>query len=353
MNPNLFLHQALELAKIRRGFCAPNPSVGAVIVSPTGEVLATGYHLGAGQAHAEVDALKKLNGRAEGATIYITLEPCCHWGRTPPCTDAIIQAGIKHVVYGLTDPNPIVSGKSKMILAEKNISCEYVYLPEIAAFYASYCHWHQTKKPFVTAKIAMTLDGKIAGKNGEPLSITGPATKKLTHQYRKNSDAILTTAKTVICDDPQLNVRDEETIAKPIYILDRELKTPLDALIFRTAKSVTLFHEKNIAQSLLEKYLQKNIRCIAVDADQEKLNLTAIIEHIGKDGVHDLWIEAGGTCFSAFARQQLLQKMILYVAPRWLGAGLDAFDRSFSLDIPSARVAWQQVGSDAVMIWEK
>jgi len=348
MNAKYFLLQALELAKIRRGFCAPNPSVGAVVVSETGEVLAMGYHLGAGYAHAEVDALKKINGKARGAVIYITLEPCCHWGKTPPCTDAIIQAGIKHVVYGFADPNPLVSQKSKAILAAENISCEYVAVPEIMAFYASYQYWQMNKKPWVTAKIALSLDGKIAGKKGEPMQITGPELKKLTHECRQRSDAILTTAKTIILDDPQMNVRRTEIIAKPVYILDRELKLPLHAKIFSTAKSITLFHAKNISANQIKIFTEKNVRCVAVDVEQNKLNLMAVMKHIGEDGVHDLWVEAGGTCFAELARQQLLQKILIYVAPRWLGSGVDAFDKNFSLDIAAAKVSWQQIGNDVV-----
>ncbi len=348
MHSEIFLSQALALAKIRRGFCSPNPSVGAVIVNSMGELLATGYHFAAGEAHAEVDALKKLNGKAEGATLYVTLEPCCHWGRTPPCTDAIIKAGIKHVVYGYEDPNPVVSGQSKAILAAENITCDYVAIPDIAEFYTSYHYWTRTKKPFITAKIAMSLDGKIAGVNGEPLQITGSPLKKLTYEYRKQSDAILTTAKTIICDNPQLNVRNGETIAKPVYILDRELKTPLHATLFSTAKSVTLFYANDMPESRLEPYIQNNIRCIAVDTKQQKLNLLSVIEHIGKDGVHDLWIEAGGICFSEFARQHLLNTMLIYVAPRWLGIGQSAFDQDFSLDFSSNQVSWRQVGDEAV-----
>lgn len=354
MNPQHFLLQALDFAKTQRGFCSPNPSVGAVIVNEAGEVLATGYHLGAGHAHAEVDALRKLKGKAEEATIYITLEPCCHWGRTPPCTDAIIQSGIKNVVYGLMDPNPIVSGKSKQILAAENIVCEYVNVPEITEFYASYTYWHQTKKPFITAKIALSLDGKIAQENGQPIAITGPELKEYTYECRKHSDAILTTAKTILCDDPQMNVRGAEIIAKPIYILDRTLKISFDAKIFSTAKSVTIFHAKNIDSKKLEKFLQKNIRCIAIDDELgkldklDKLDLNSIVEQIGKDGVHDLWIEAGGTCFSEFAEQKLLQKMLIYVAPCWLGSGLSAFDKTFSFDVSNALVSWRQIGRDAV-----
>lgn len=348
MNAEHFLLQALELAKIQRGFCSPNPSVGAVVVSATGEVLATGYHLGAGHAHAEVDALKKLNGKAPGATIYITLEPCCHWGRTPPCTNAIIDADIKHVVYGFEDPNPLVSGKSRAILKEKNISCEYVPLSQINEFYTSYRYWQHTHKPFVTAKIALSLDGKIAGQQGEPVQITGPELKTLTHHYRKTSDAILTTAKTIVCDDPQLNVRAETVIAKPVYIVDRELTLSLHQKIFSTAKSVTLFYANDVSLKKVERFIENNIRCIPIAANQDKLNLTAMIEQIGKDGVHDLWIEAGGTFFSECVKQNILQKMLIYVAPRWLGVGQNAFSPSFSFDFSNKTITWQQVGNDVV-----
>lgn len=350
-----YLRQALELAKIKRGFCSPNPSVGAVIVSEKDGILATGYHLGAGHVHAEVDALNKLNGKAHGATIYITLEPCCHWGRTPPCTEAIIKAGIKQVVYGFEDPNPLVSGKSKAILAEQNILCEYWPIPEITDFYQSYQYWQQTQKPFVTAKIALSLDGKIAGERGEPLAITGDALKELTYQYRKQSDAILTSAKTITNDNPQMNVRGAEIIAKPVYILDRQLKLSMDYQIFATAKSITLFHDENIDKASLDKFSQKNIRCIAIEAKDTKLNLAAVIKQIGQDGVHDLWVEAGGICFSELAKQNLIQQMLIYVAPRWIGSGLNAFDNNFKLDPSQATVKWLQAGMDAVcqIVWKQ
>ncbi len=347
-NHTTFLMQALTLAQQQRGFCAPNPSVGAVIVSEAGEILATGYHEGAGHSHAEVVALNQLQGKAIGATLYLTLEPCCHWGRTPPCTDAIIQAGIRRVVYGFHDPNPLIKAKSKTILSAQSIQYDYHPLPEINEFYRSYFYWHQTKKPFVTAKIALSLDGKIAHSTGSPLSITGPEVKELTYLYRKQSDAILTTVKTIIHDDPQMNVRQKEIIAKPLYILDRELTLPLTATVLTTAKSLTLFHAKTVAAEHIEKYQQKNIRCIAIETQQNQLSLPSVIDHIGQDGVHDLWVEAGGTCFSAFAREKLVQKMLIYVAPRWVGLGLNAFDNDFSLNISDADVAWRQVGNDAV-----
>ncbi len=337
----IYLHQALKLAQIRRGFCSPNPSVGAVIVKNE-KVIAEGYHLGPGSAHAEVDALEKLQNKAQGTTVYVTLEPCCHTGRTPPCTEALIQAGVKHVVYGFCDPNPIVSGKGEAALRAAGIACEHVVLPEIDHFYESYHHWHITKKPFITAKIAMSLDGKIAGKSGEHIQITGAKLQEFTHAKRKTSDAILTTAKTIIQDDPQLNVRHQnEIIAKPLYILDSQLSLPATASIFKTAKSITVFHASGTGKLA-------GVRYVSVAKNQHGLNLTQIINHIGQDGIHDLWVEAGGQCFSAFMREQLLQRAFMYFAPCWLGEGLTAFTQDFSLNIDSCRLRWEQVGNDVL-----
>lgn len=341
------LVHALDLAKTRRGFCAPNPSVGAVITDANNHVIATGYHSQCGAAHAEIDALSKLNGNAAGATIFITLEPCCHFGRTPPCTDALIQARLKRVVYAYHDPNPLVSGKSESILRAAGIDCEYIPLSEINFFYQSYQHWQQTQKPFVTAKIAMTLDGKIAEASGRPLQITGEELAKFTHCSRKKSDALLTTAKTIICDDPQMNVRyQEEIIPKKLYVLDTQLSISDTARIFSTTQSVTLFHDKNISEKRRQKFIAAGTRCIGVDVDQHGLDLHQVLEHIGRDGIHDLWVEAGGTCFSAFLKQGLLQRAYIYLAPKWIGEGINAMSAKFSLD--GYLVAWKQYGKDVL-----
>jgi len=202
-----YLEQALQMAQLRRGFCAPNPSVGAVIVS--GEtIISRGHHVAAGHPHAEVDALKKLPTVPKDARMFVTLEPCCHYGKTPPCTNAIIEAGIKEVIYAFRDPNPIVAGKGELVLQEAGIDCRQVSHPEIDRFYQSYAYWQANKKPWVTAKLAMTLNGKIAKEKGEPIAITSPALQEVTHQLRKQADGILTTVKTILADDPQLNAPD-------------------------------------------------------------------------------------------------------------------------------------------------
>ncbi len=341
-----YLTQALALATLRRGFCSPNPSVGAIIVQ-NNQILATGHHHAAGSPHAEIDALQKLSMQAQGATIYITLMPCCHWGKTPPCTDALIQAGIKRVVYGHPDLNPEVMEKSVSLLEAKGILCEYIPIPEITTFYESYDHWRKTKTPNVTAKIAITLNGKIAGPKGERIQITGQALHEFTHQCRKNADAILTTIKTIVNDAPQLNARiKNETIAKPIYLLDSNLNFPLTATVLKTAKSLTIFHAK-AADCMRQQTLQQSgVQCIAVDKNEHGLDLKQVLQYIGQQGIHDLWVEAGGKCFAALMKQNLLQRALIYVAPHWLADGQAAFENK--LDFSTAKIQWKQVGTDAL-----
>lgn len=343
----VYLQKALVMAELRKGFCAPNPSVGAVIVKDN-IIIATGHHEAAGHAHAEIAALETLNHKAHNATLYVTLEPCCHWGKTPPCTEALIQSGIKRVVYAYKDPNPIVAGKGEAILLKAGLQCEHIPLPEINTFYKSYAHWHQTQTPFVTAKIAMTLDGKIAGKQNSPLLITGDPLKELTHHHRKKTDAILTTSKTIIQDNPQLNARFlTETVSKPLYILDSQLNLPLTATIFSTAKSLVIFHAKNAPSDRLNQLLEREVRCYAIAENRDGLSLPDVLLQIGKDGVQDLWIEAGAKCFSAFIQHKLLQRILIYMAPWIVGEGSPAFNipidfRAYPL------LQWQQFGKDVL-----
>src|SRR3989344_2995168 len=163
-----YLKRALKLAEKRRGFCSPNPAVGAVVVKD-GKIIGEGWHEKAGAPHAEVMALASAGSSAAGGILYVTLEPCSHTGRTPPCTDLIIKTGIKAVYYGFKDSNLTVSGQGEFYLKSAGIACEQIELPEINAFYRSYAHWLKTKKPWVTAKIALSLDEKIASVDGKPL----------------------------------------------------------------------------------------------------------------------------------------------------------------------------------------
>jgi diaminohydroxyphosphoribosylaminopyrimidine deaminase/5-amino-6-(5-phosphoribosylamino)uracil reductase len=340
---------ALAQAKTRRGFCAPNPAVGAVLVNHAQEIIASGFHWAAGHPHAEIEVLTKISSIPSDATLYVTLEPCCHYGRTPPCTEAIIQSGIKQVVYAYRDPNPVVAGKGENILNDAGISCIYFSIPEIDIFYQSYTYWQKTKLPFVTAKMALTLDGKIAGKNSEPITITGETINRHTHYQRKKHDAILTTSKTIIADNPQLNARiDSEVIAKPIYILDSDLSLTPNVKIFKTAKTITLFHKADIAEMNKQKFLESGVRCVGVEHDSNGLNLHQILQQIGQDGIHDLWIEAGGKCFSSFLNQKLLQRALIYIAPHTKAEGKSAFPMGTENNFSARTIRWEQFGRDVL-----
>jgi diaminohydroxyphosphoribosylaminopyrimidine deaminase/5-amino-6-(5-phosphoribosylamino)uracil reductase len=341
------LLQALALAEKGRGLCAPNPAVGAVIVDEQGVVVAEGYHHGPGLPHAEVEALRNLGRPATGMTMVVTLEPCCHHGRTPPCTEAILESGIARVVFGYSDPNPLVAGKGADQLRAAGVTVEQIDVPAIRLFYASYARWQLTKLPTVTAKIAMSLNGKIAGVNGQRIQLTGDELQVITHLARKRSDAILTTARTIQLDNPALNVRlPEETVAKNIYILDSRLSLDVNARILKTAKSITLFHAADVAPDLVARYTQLGIRCVAIACDSAGLYLPHVLACIGEEGVHDVWVEAGGRLLTALLQQQLVQWLWLYMAPIWLQEGEAAFTREMTFD--ARQIEWQQVGRDVV-----
>lgn len=314
-----FLEQALELARIRRGFCSPNPSVGAVVVKD-GLCLSSGYHWAAGHPHAEVAALKALGDQARGSTVYVTLEPCCHWGRTPPCTQLLIERGVKEVVYGYKDPNPLVSGKGEAELKAEGILCRHVPLEAIDGFYESYARWVRTRRPFVTAKLAVSLDGKIAGPGDKRVTITGASIARFTGENRKRSDALLTTSKTVRTDDPLLTARTSESYVKPLYVIDRDAALPLSARIFGTGASITLFHAEDAPAGRLSELESRGVRLIPMPFSQDGVQLDRVLDQVGKDGCHDLWVEAGGSLFTSLVSEGLLGRAYLYVGMKWLGS---------------------------------
>lgn len=344
---NLFLQRALELAQSRRGFCAPNPAVGCVIVK-NNRVIGEGLHLACGKPHAEVDALQKLGERAEGADLYVTLEPCCHWGRTPPCTQAIVEAKITRVFYAFRDPNPKVAGQGEATLKQAGIACEKLSSQAIDDFYESYAYWTKHKMPFVTAKLAVSLDGKIAGVDGKPVEISGKEAKIFTFENRLHTDAILTTITTVQNDDPQLNIRfANETIRKPIYLLDSFLRFRFASKIMRTAQRLTIFHQKKTFKAKKDTLQRNDVRIIPVRKNDFGLNLTDVLKQIGEDGVHDLWVEAGAKCFNALWEQGLINRAYLYYSSQKIGPGIDAFVKP--LDLQGHRLTMSKLGPDQLL----
>ncbi|WP_419420861.1 bifunctional diaminohydroxyphosphoribosylaminopyrimidine deaminase/5-amino-6-(5-phosphoribosylamino)uracil reductase RibD [Legionella sp. D16C41] len=313
-----FMLAALKQAWLGRGICAPNPSVGSVAVH-NNQIIARAWHQGAGNAHAEQSVIQQLPAALKNITLYVTLEPCNHWGRTPPCVAAIINSNVKRVVFGFRDPNPVVAANdTPYILREQGIEVEHFPLPEIDEFYQSYYYWTNTKRPWVTAKLAQTLDGKIAGLQGKQIQLSNEKCKEFTHYQRLYTDVILTTARTVINDNPALDVRlPAISQQKPIAIVDTNLslaKAVTELKIFQTAKHCHIYHDEKIKVE----ELRANCTYHAMPAVQGQLDLNAVITHLGELGYHDIWVEAGGKFFSALHQQSLVQKTYLYLVPSFL-----------------------------------
>lgn len=342
-----FLLKALEQAKLGLGQCAPNPSVGAVAVQ-NGRIIAQAFHKGAGTPHAERLLLAQLPPKMLGVCVYITLEPCNHWGKTPPCVNALIDYGVEQVVFAYYDPNPLVAkNNSSEQLRQKGIEVHYAPLPEIDEFYKSYTQWIKTGRPRVTVKIAQSLDGKIGRITGERLILSNELCHQFTHKLRAQSDVILTTAKTILADNPKMNVRlNNEEWAKPVAILDRNVLLNQDSLIFSTAKEIHLYHseEKNPP-------INKLPHCVyhTIPTKDEQLDLDTIIIHLGSLGYHDIWVEAGGGLFNALHEQQLVDRTYIYLVPSYVGDNAVSAYQLENLFARKHTVSWLEKGNNMIL----
>lgn len=359
MSDSSYLLEALSLAEHGRGACAPNPAVGALVLSGD-RVVGRGFHRGPGLPHAEVEAMRAVpDDLLAGATLYCTLEPCCHFGRTPPCTDLILEKKIGRVVYGYLDPNPIVGGNGHAKLLAAGVKVDFLPLELIQDFYKSYRRWTQNRQPFTTYKVAMSLNGKIAGPLGQPLDITHDQTTEWTHQNRRRADAILTTAETVRNDDPRLDVRlgrDEER--KPVYVIDRALRMPLTARLFTTARELIVFHGVEFDKARATELQARGVTLIQVARSSSGLDLRSLLAIIGERGVQDLWVEAGARLMRSLVAEGLADKLHLLVAPVFLPVdSLGVFDSPRGTEIDLRRsfpeVAWRTLGNVGLCTLEK
>lgn len=324
------MRRALELAHLA-GRTSPNPPVGAVIAKGS-KVLAVGYHRGPGKAHAEVDALKKLKGKAKGATLYVTLEPCCHVEkRTPPCVNAIAESGIARVVIGCLDPNPQVNGKGLRFLRSKGLEVQVGCLgAECEALIRFYAKWVLTGRPFTLLKAAITLDGKIATAQGSSRWITGEASRKKVHALRAEVDAILVGAQTVLLDDPELTVRHVRGKNPLRVVVDSDLSLPLERKVFSGAKKTptlvaTLESQKK--KSKVSKLKAKGAELLFCRSTPEGwVDLADLTKQLGARGITSLLVEGGAALFSEFLQLGLTDELKLSMAPKILGgAALDVF----------------------------
>ncbi len=354
LHPHLMSHRnyllkALEIAKMGKGLCAPNPAVGALIVKDN-DVISTGCHKGPGSPHAEVLAINSATQPVSGAILYVSLEPCNHVGRTPPCVDAIIKSGIKEVVWGYRDPNPLVRLKStKAILEQHGIAATEQPQAEINTFYREYVYWMQSHKPYVTLKMAQSLDGKIAQNLNERTFLTDDTVNQFTHAKRNEADVILSTAKTINSDDPLLNVRiaGQKEKAKVVAILDRNLTIDTNRRLFSKAKHCYIFYDKQLT---IKKAYPKHCQLVAVPVKEEKLDFAFVKRFLGGLGYHHVWGEVGATCFSSLLADRLINQLYIYFCPLWLGKeAISVYNGTLShMFNKNESISWQLIANTAI-----
>ena len=301
------------------GRTAPNPMVGAVIVTERdGEevVLGEGYHHRAGQPHAEAEALAVVEGSLEGATLYVNLEPCCHHGRTPPCTDSILAAGIKRVVVGMVDPNPVVEGKGIGLLrragVEVVVGVEEAACQELNAGYVK-AMFHG--RPRVWLKVAATMDGRIADHEGRSKWITGSEARGFGHRVRDRVDAIMVGSGTLLADDPRLTTRFEGGRDPIPVVIDSELRIPADAKLFQSSRRPVIY----CAEGVGLRDLPADI--VQVPRSERGLDLDAVLADLARREVHNLMVEGGGRLSRSLFDSGLVDRLLLFVAPKVLIGG--------------------------------
>jgi diaminohydroxyphosphoribosylaminopyrimidine deaminase / 5-amino-6-(5-phosphoribosylamino)uracil reductase len=322
MDDHYFMKMALSLAYKGSGFTSPNPAVGAVIVK-NGVVVGKGYHRAAGKPHAEIEALNDAGDTAKDAVLYVTLEPCNHFGRTPPCTEKILNAGIKHVVIAMKDPNPNVKGGGIETLKAHGIKVSLNILKKEAEKLNEAFIFHtKNKRPFVTLKCAATLDGRIATSTGNSKWITGPESRKYVHQLRHSSDAIMVGLGTVLKDDPSLTTRLEKIRCQDPkrIILDSHLKIPEKARLLNLnspAESIIVTTE-GIAKARRKKIEDKGARIITATSKNKKIDLYSLMDQLGAMHITSLLIEGGSRLIYSALTEKIVNKILFFYAPKIL-----------------------------------
>lgn len=349
------MKMALREAKRGIGATSPNPRVGAVIVKDN-RVISRGYHRSFGAAHAEADCLSKLPvGAASSATLYVTLEPCSHHGKTPPCASAIAQSGITRVVYGLRDPNPLVDGKGFQILTQSGIEVHGPVLEEEAReVNRGYLKFLLSGRPWVTLKWAQSLDGRIATQTGDSRWISGRDSQKLAHRLRAEHDAVLVGLNTVLQDDPRLTVRHVRGRNPRRVILDADLRLPLDAALLDTdSNRVMIVTRPNPPSARAKRLEDRGAELLRIPVHHEDiLDIEVLLMELGKRGILYLLVEGGSQIITSFIRQSLFDEIVLFVAPKFVGSdgvpgvaslGISRIEESVRVEVKRRRFIGQDL----------
>jgi diaminohydroxyphosphoribosylaminopyrimidine deaminase / 5-amino-6-(5-phosphoribosylamino)uracil reductase len=314
---------ARRLAERGRYTVAPNPLVGAV-VARDGSVVSEGWHSRAGGDHAEIVALNEAGAAARGATLYVTLEPCNHYGRTPPCVDAILRSGISRLVVGHLDPNPKMQGRSVEVLREAGVEVEVADDPTFERQNEQYLHHMCTGRPFVHLKLATTLDGRIAAAGGDSRWVTGEEARLRAHELRAEAGAVLVGANTVRTDDPMLTPRDLSLPPPRItrVVLDPNLTTSPESKLARSAHEapVVIFAAGPALDGRERDLEELGVEVVAAPRSEEGLDLRYVLDELGARGIKGLLVEGGGETATRFVRKELANKLTLFYAPKLLGS---------------------------------
>ena len=349
-----FMARAFRLAERGLYTTMPNPRVGCVLVKD-GQIIAEGWHERAGEGHAEVNALRVAGDNARGATAYVSLEPCSHHGRTGPCAQALVDAGVSRVVYGMEDPNPLVSGNGIALIRAAGIPVDGPVLEDDArALNPGFVRRMERKRPYVRCKMAMSIDGRTAMDSGESKWITGPKARADVQRLRARSCAIISGVDSILQDNASLTVRVEElglpnaaaaAAKQPLrVIVDSQLRTPRNALMFKQATPILLVHNGQVdAQQLAD--WPDFVELIALPGKDGRIDLQALLSELAKRQCNEILVETGATLAGSFLRRGLLDEIIMYMAPKLLGSNarplfdlpLETMSASLSLKIKDIR----------------
>ena len=347
-----YMSHALMLAKKGINTTAPNPNVGCVLVKD-GEIVGEGWHEKAGEAHAEINALKQAGGKADGSTAYVTLEPCCHQGKTPPCTDALIKAKVKRVVAAMIDPHSKVSGQGLKQLESVGIVAEHGLLEEQAKeLNLGFIKRMQKRLPYVRCKLAMSLDGRTAMASGESKWITSAAAREDVQRLRAKSSAILTGVGTVLADDPSMTVRLEGVESQPIrVVVDTNLSMPTDAKMLKESGQTVLMTcsaDEHIAQALKDAGADIHMMPYC----NTSVDLKSVLQQLSDMHINDVLLETGATLSGAMLQAGLIDELIIYMAPVLMGnnarglfalPGLETMQDKIELEITDTRLVGQDL----------
>ena len=346
-----YMDLTIKLAEKGKGSTSPNPMVGCIIVK-RGRIVGKGFHRKAGTEHAEVLAIENAGKKASNSTMYVNLEPCSHWGRTPPCTERIVEAGVREVIIGMKDPNPLVDGfrelkfrglKTKIGILEKDAK----------KLNEAYIKYIRTKKPFAVIKVAMSADGRIATKTGDSRYITSREARTYVHQLRTEVDAVMVGLNTVLRDNPALTPRLAKGKDPMKVVVDSRLKIPKNCNLMKDASKLIIATTNKAPKSKIKRLEEKGVKIIVTKSSDGLVDLQDLMKHLGKHEITSVMIEGGSELNSSAIKNRVVDKILIFTAPKLIGNGLGAIgnlgvnkiDKAIDLKNPICR----KVGRDMLI----